>query len=163
VTLVTSLAIIHIAADVIVLICQVSGVVVLVAIDAAEKRIIPKRGVAIRATVPFAIVLSGIDREVQIVVLIEARGVPSGVGGVTNHTILREARSGVVRIVSRQEVVEVTADTFRRRRFERFVEVAVDAGRAHVPTFQRKKSVEKITGPIVAKRVMARGAIGAEP
>ena len=71
---IASLARITVARHLVVFAGQVAGVVVLVAVNATERLEIPRRRVAVGAFVPFPVVFSAENGEVQLVVLREVRG-----------------------------------------------------------------------------------------
>ena len=73
------------------LIGEIGGIIVLMAIDAGELAVIARSRVAVCAGVPFTLVFAGIDGKVIRIVGFKTRGVPTGVCGVANRAILRES------------------------------------------------------------------------
>lgn len=111
---IASLARIAVARYLVVLIGQVAGVVVLVAVNATERLEIPSRRVAVGAFVPFAVVFSAENGEVQLVVLREVRCGPAGVGVMADGTVVREATRLVVGAGRRLKIVQMTSDAIGR-------------------------------------------------
>ena len=90
-TLVASLAVVLIPPDFIVFVSQLTGIVMLVAINATELAEITGYGVTLNAVIPLALVLSTENREIKIVMVLEVLCRPSGLYGVTSGAIRRKA------------------------------------------------------------------------
>lgn len=70
------------------LVCEIGGIVVLVAIDAGKLAVIAWSRVAVCASVPFTLVLAGVNGKVISIVGFKTRGIPTWVRRVTNRAIL---------------------------------------------------------------------------
>ena len=74
---IAGLAVIAVPRYIVMFVRQVDRVVMLVAVDAAEGRIISRRSMAFRALVPLTLMLAAVDREV-LPVVIPGRRYPGG-------------------------------------------------------------------------------------
>ena len=85
-----------ITGDIVVLIGQVAGVVMFVAIHAAEFLEISRRRMTIRAFIPFAAVFAAENGEIRLVMLREVAGHPARLGRVAGGAVGREVAGLVV-------------------------------------------------------------------
>jgi len=135
-------------------------IIVLVTIDAREDTIIRGVVVAVRASVPFPIVVAAVDRE-ELIIVVECRIAPIRFI-VTLRAVGAETRSGVVRIVGAIVIGHMTGTTCGRRTGIT-VRMAFDASRGGVCTMQREAGIVVVESRIPPCRlIMAHRAIGAE-
>ncbi len=129
--LTVELVILHI----IVLIGQVIGVVVLVAIDATEGRETSRRSVAFTAFVPLALVFSTVNREIIVVVLGEVFSLPARLRIVAKGTVHREACHFVVGVGRLLEIRQVACGASMR---STSVAIGMASGTVHVVVRSRE-------------------------
>jgi hypothetical protein len=96
-TLIASIAIVLIAAYALMVICYLSRIIMLVTIDAREDIVIARHIMAIGAGIPLVFMLSGINREVHIIV-IESGRIP-GCSIMAGLASIREACAYVIRVI----------------------------------------------------------------
>lgn len=112
---ITSLTIVTIPRNLIVLIGQISGIIVLVAIYTTEQGEIPRCGMAIRAFIPFSFVFATENRKIGLVVLGKFRCIPARVGRMANFAVGREIARFVVGAGGCLKICLVAGKTFGRR------------------------------------------------
>ena len=136
-------------------------IIVLVTIDAREDTIIRGVVVAVRASVPFPIVVAAVDRE-ELIIVVECRIAPIRFI-MTLRAVGAETRSGVVRIVGAIVIGHMTGAACGRRTGIT-VRMAFDASRCFVRTMQREVRYVMVerSGPS-GSCGMASGTIRGEP
>lgn len=98
-TVVAGGALIYIAGNIVVLIGQIVGVVVLVAIDTTKQVVVIWGGMAINTSIPFALVIARINREILSVVIGKTSWGPTGIERVTQRAFGTETLRGVIGVV----------------------------------------------------------------
>ncbi len=96
------------------LIRQIAGIVVLMAIRTTEGFKIAGGGVAIHTLIPFPFVVSTKNRKIRLVVLGKIFRIPAGIGCMTGFTVGGEITRLMVRTSSSPEIRFVTGKTIRR-------------------------------------------------
>ena len=130
-----------VATYIIVLVGKAVRIVVLMTIDAAKRLKIARRGMAFRALIPFALVFSTKNGEIQLVVLRKITRVPAGFGGVASLAIGREIAGLMVWTRCSPKISFVTRKTIRRRVGKIPTHMTPRAIIDQMPTCQREKQV----------------------
>ena len=162
--LVTCLAVVLIAANIIVFVCQFTGIVVLMTIDATELFEITSYGMALDAIIPLAFVLATEYWKIQIIVLSEILSRPARLDGVANRTICRKTIGLVIGRCCSQVILFMAGKAIRRCTRKSPVGVAGIAILNFMPTRQREEIVIGSAGspkPPFRSYIVTVHAIGA--
>lgn len=92
---------------------KVSGIVVLMAIDTAKGLKVTGGRMAFCTLVPFPIMFSTENREIQLVMLREVASRPAGLCGMADNAICREISCLMIRAGSTHKITRVAGKTIR--------------------------------------------------
>ena len=134
-----------VATYIIVLVRQAVRIVVLMAVDAAKGLEIARRSVAFRALIPFALVFSTEDGEIQLIVLGKIARIPARFDGMASLAIGWEIARLMVWTCSSPKIGFVTGKTVRRRVGKIPAYMTPIAIVDQMPARQRKKQM--VSGP----------------
>lgn len=117
------------------------GIVVLMAVNAAEGLEIALGSMAFRTIIPGSLVFSAEDGEIQGIVLGKITGIPAGLGGMACLAICWEITGFMIRTCSSPEIGFVTGETIRRGVGKIPTYMTAIAIIDQMPPCQRKKQV----------------------
>jgi hypothetical protein len=145
---------------------EVASIVVFMAVNTAEGFEIARRGVAIRALIPFSFVFSAKNGEIQLVVLRKITRVPAGFGGMAGLAVGWEIARLMVGAGGGPEIRLMTSKTIGRGIGKVSSNMTARAIIDQMPTRQWKKQVIGSPGhpfPFGQGQIVASRAIGGIP